>query len=229
NAGMAGDGADQDVDAGAHRDSRAVQHQQAQPEAPPQRDSAFGRRITRHQCEYRIGSGGFDSRLLVAPPRTNSRKRECPYAPMTSRSAAWEATYAWRPSAIGLPLASTLSSTTSIPCRDRFFDSSSAECLVSRSFSLRTVTTRTCFAFSSSGSASDTARAAARLKSQATATVPSSNGRDRGLCGRIRVGLPDPNITASAYHRSFDSGMIVRSRSRAYSTKRSGTSNVLHF
>jgi hypothetical protein len=44
------------------------------------------------QCENRIGSGGFDSRLLVAPPTTNSRRRECPYAPMTSMSAAWEAT-----------------------------------------------------------------------------------------------------------------------------------------
>jgi len=30
------------------------------------------------QCENRIGSGSFDSKLLVAPPRTNSRKRECP-------------------------------------------------------------------------------------------------------------------------------------------------------
>lgn len=30
------------------------------------------------QCENRIGSGGFDSRLLVAPPSTNSRHREWP-------------------------------------------------------------------------------------------------------------------------------------------------------
>jgi len=30
------------------------------------------------QCEKRIGSGGFDNRLLVAPPSTNSRSRECP-------------------------------------------------------------------------------------------------------------------------------------------------------
>ncbi len=30
------------------------------------------------QCENRIGSGGFDSRLLVAPPRMNSRHRACP-------------------------------------------------------------------------------------------------------------------------------------------------------
>ena len=45
-----------------------------------------------HQCENRMGTGGFNSKLLVAPPRTNSRKRECPYAPITSISDAWEAT-----------------------------------------------------------------------------------------------------------------------------------------
>src|SRR6266542_1152238 len=39
------------------------------------------------QCDIKIGTGGRESMLLVAPPRTNSRSRECPYAPMTRRSA----------------------------------------------------------------------------------------------------------------------------------------------
>ena len=69
-----------------------------------------------------------------------------------------------------------------------------------RIVSLVTVTTRTVLARSSKGSASETARAAARLKSQATRAVPSSNGRGRGLSGKTRVGRPDPKINASAYH-----------------------------
>ena len=48
NPGMPGDGADQDVDAGAHRNAGAVQHQQCQAEPPPQRDRAVGCGITRH-------------------------------------------------------------------------------------------------------------------------------------------------------------------------------------
>ena len=40
---------------------------------PRRAESGNGR-----QCENRIGSGGFDSRLLVAPPRMNSRHRACP-------------------------------------------------------------------------------------------------------------------------------------------------------
>ena len=30
------------------------------------------------QCENRIGSGGLDNRLLVAPPKMNSRHFACP-------------------------------------------------------------------------------------------------------------------------------------------------------
>ena len=40
-----------------------------------------------HQCDRRIGTGGRVSILLVAPPRINSRIRECPYAPITKRFA----------------------------------------------------------------------------------------------------------------------------------------------
>src|SRR3569832_839897 len=38
---------------------------------------ASAKTVTR-QCENRMGSCGFDNMLLVAPPRMNSRKRECP-------------------------------------------------------------------------------------------------------------------------------------------------------
>ncbi len=44
--------------------------------------SVYRRSLKRHichrQCENRMGSSGFDNMLLVAPPRMNSRKRECP-------------------------------------------------------------------------------------------------------------------------------------------------------
>jgi len=33
-------------------------------------------------------------------------------------------------------------------------------------------------------------------------TVRSSKGRERGVSGKMRVGRPDPKITASAYHWS---------------------------
>jgi hypothetical protein len=89
---MARDGANQDVNASTHRDARAVQHQQRQAKPLPQRDRTINGRIGRHQCENKIGIGGFETMLLVAPPRINSRRRECPYAPMTSRSTAWKAT-----------------------------------------------------------------------------------------------------------------------------------------
>jgi len=36
------------------------------------------RRTPGRQCENRMGSSGFDNILWVAPPRTNSRKREWP-------------------------------------------------------------------------------------------------------------------------------------------------------
>src|SRR6266511_4312630 len=39
------------------------------------------------QCDRKTGTGGRASILMVAPPRINSRIRECPYAPMTRRSA----------------------------------------------------------------------------------------------------------------------------------------------
>lgn len=38
------------------------------------------------QCDKNTGKGGLASMLLVAPPRMKSRIRECPNAPITSRS-----------------------------------------------------------------------------------------------------------------------------------------------
>ena len=101
---------------------------------------------------------------------------------------------------IDRPAASTLSKMTSIPCRARFLASSSDECLVSMTFSLVTVTTRTLFAFSSIGMASATALAAKRPKSHATTTVFNSNGPKGWLSGNTSVGRPDPKMMASAYH-----------------------------
>jgi hypothetical protein len=40
-----------------------------------------------YQCDRKTGTGGRASILMVAPPRINSRIRECPYAPMTRRFA----------------------------------------------------------------------------------------------------------------------------------------------
>ena len=52
-----------------------------------------------------------------------------------------------------------------------------------------------------------------------------------GASGRIRVGRPEPKMTASAYHCSTfapsRTGMIVKSCRRACSTKRSGTSEAM--
>jgi hypothetical protein len=98
------------------------------------------------------------------------------------------------------PTSSAPPSVTSTPCRERLFATSAAECVVAKAFALKTVTTRTRFAFSSTGMASAIARAAVRLKSHATTTVLSSNDFVRGRSGKTRVGLPDPKITASAYH-----------------------------
>lgn len=39
------------------------------------------------QWDRKVGSAGFSSTPRVAPPRMNSRKREWPYAPITSRLA----------------------------------------------------------------------------------------------------------------------------------------------
>ena len=38
------------------------------------------------QCANNIGAGDLSIKLIVVPPKTVSRKRECPYAPMTRRS-----------------------------------------------------------------------------------------------------------------------------------------------
>ena len=57
-----------------------------------------------------------------------------------------------------------------------------------------TVTIRTSFDFSKTGIASAIARAAARLKSQATTAVLSLNGLARGPSGRTKVGLPVPKM-----------------------------------
>lgn len=47
-AGVAGDGADQHIDAGADGDADAVKHQQRQPEPAPQRDRQLERRLVVH-------------------------------------------------------------------------------------------------------------------------------------------------------------------------------------
>jgi len=47
----------------------------------------FARSATSHQCDSNVGPGGRESILFVAPPRINSRIRECPYAPITRRLA----------------------------------------------------------------------------------------------------------------------------------------------
>ena len=44
------------------------------------------------QCANNIGVGDLSIKLLVVPPKTVSRKRECPYAPMTSKSPLRAAT-----------------------------------------------------------------------------------------------------------------------------------------
>jgi len=44
-----------------------------------------GERNFLRQCDRKIGTSGRLSILLVAPPRINSRIRECPYAPITKR------------------------------------------------------------------------------------------------------------------------------------------------
>jgi hypothetical protein len=80
----------------------------------------------------KIGKGGRVSMLLVAPPRTNSRSRECPYAPMTRRSAFRYVTWASNTSPMLRPLASTSSRTTSAPCRAKCFASSAPDRRVAR-------------------------------------------------------------------------------------------------
>ena len=62
-------------------DPQRTRHLQRQADALNQIDPmlpASDRPGSCRQCENRIGSGGFDSRLLVAPPRMNSRHRACP-------------------------------------------------------------------------------------------------------------------------------------------------------
>ena len=129
------------------------------------------------------------------------------------------------------PAASTVSRTTSSPWRAKCLASSAPDRLVSITFSLATVTTHTRFALCSIGRASATARAAGRLKSQATTTVSIANAPARfGAGGMMSVGRPEPNMIDSAYHCSKHSssgtGTIVRSRRRACSMSTSGTSDV---
>src|ERR1019366_8976264 len=125
---------------------------------------------------------------------------ESPYAPITSRSAPQDRACDSRAALIGRPSASTLSNTTSTLCRDKFLVSSSTERLVSITFSFVTVTIRIFFALSRIGIESAIARAALRLKSHAITIVLSSNGRGCSFSGRIKVGFPDLNMIASAYH-----------------------------
>ena len=63
-----------------------------------------------------------------------------------------------------------------------------------------TVTIRIFFALSRIGIEAAIARAALRLKSHAITIVLSSNGRGCSFSGRIKVGFPDLNMIASAYH-----------------------------
>src|SRR3546814_9511107 len=76
-----------------------------------------------------------------------------------------------------------------MPCQARYFAKSSPECLVSIVFSCVIVTTRMVLARCRTGRASATARAAARLKSQATPTT--SRGKELllfGTSGKTIVG-----------------------------------------
>src|SRR5215472_10609345 len=90
---------------------------------------------------------------------------------------------------------------TNAACRAKCLASSAPDRRVSIVFSLVTVRTQTRFAFSKIGIASATARAAGRLKSQATITVSSAYDPIRfRVWGKTTVGHPEPKMIDSAYH-----------------------------